>query len=156
VNPWLLAVVVLACVIAGAVVLIQRRKVVRRDRRARPIAEFAPLIPTLETSFLAAATATGKPRGLKWERAMLAGPPVFAVDRVSDELYAFVSATISFSAIEGGGMEEVEAVSNLRAATAVFVHRDGQWTTDGRVVFNLGPDAAVSHYVETLVPVPVA
>jgi hypothetical protein len=81
---------------------------------------------------------------------------VFAVDRVTGELYAFVAATVSFSAIEGGGMEEVEAVSNLRAATAVFVHREGRWTTDGRVVFNLGPDAAVSHYVETLAPVPVA
>jgi hypothetical protein len=156
VNPWLIALVVLACVAAGAVVFLQRRKAVRRDQRDRAIAEFAPLIPTLETSFLAAATATGKPRGLKWERAVLAGPPVFAVDRVSDELYAFVSATVSFSAIEGGGMEEVEAVSNLRAATAVFVHRDGAWTTDGRVVFNLDPAAAVAHYVETLAPVPAA
>jgi hypothetical protein len=156
VNPWLIALVVLACVAAGGVVFLQRRKAVRRNERERAIAEFAPLIPTLEASFLAAATATGKPRGLKWERAVLAGPPVFAVDRVSDELYAFVSATVSFSAIEGGGMEEVEAVSNLRAATAVFVHRDGRWTTDGRVVFNLDPDAAVSHYVETLAPVPVA
>jgi hypothetical protein len=156
VNPWLIALVVLACVAAGGVVFLQRRKAVRRNERERAIAEFAPLIPTLEASFLAAATATGKPRGLKWERAVLAGLPVFAVDRVSDELYAFVSATVSFSAIEGGGMEEVEAVSNLRAATAVFVHRDGRWTTDGRVVFNLDPDAAVSHYVETLAPVPVA
>ena len=78
---------------------------------------------------------------------------MFAVDRVSGELYAFVAATISFSAIEGGGMEEVEAVGNLRAATAVFVHRDGRWTTDGRVVFNLDPAGAVSHYAESITPI---
>jgi hypothetical protein len=153
VEPWLIVIVVLACVVAGSFAFRQRRRGMRRDERVRALAAFAPLIPTLEQSFLAAATATGKPRGLKWERVVLAGPPVFAVDRVSDELYAFVAATVSFSAIEGGGMEEVEAVSNLRAATAVFAHRDGAWTTDGRVVFNLGPEAAVSHYVETLAPV---
>lgn len=152
-EPLLIVLVALAAIAAGAVVIVKRRQTVRRAQRGRAIAEFAALIPTFERSFLAAATATGKPRGLKWERAVLAGPPAFAVDRVSDELFAFVAATISFSAIEGGGMEEVEAVSNLRAATAVFVHRDGQWTTDGRVVFNLGPEGAVAHYVETLAPV---
>jgi hypothetical protein len=155
VDLWLIVLVALACLAVGVVVFRQRRQAIRREQRERAIAEFAPLIPTLEGSFLAAATATGKPRGLKWERAVLAAPPVFAADRVTDELYAFVAATVSFSAIEGGGMEEVEAVSNLRAATAVFVHRGGQWTTDGRVVFNFDPAAAVAHYVETLAPVTV-
>ncbi|HYO25559.1 MAG TPA: hypothetical protein VEQ85_11500, partial [Lacipirellulaceae bacterium] len=70
------------------------------------------------------------------------------------ELYALVGVTVSFEAVAGGGMEEVEAVGNLRAATAVFVHRGGRWTTDGRVVFNLSPEAALAHYQESLELVP--
>jgi hypothetical protein len=48
-------------------------------------------------------------------------------------------------AIEGGGMEEVEAVSNVRAATAEFLYGDGRWKTDGRVYFNLAPTATVKY-----------
>ena len=65
--------------------------------------------------------------------------PLFATDSDQSALFALVTATIRFEAIEGGGMEEVEAVRNLRGATAVFIFRDGHWTTDGRVVFNLNP-----------------
>jgi hypothetical protein len=61
-------------------------------------------------------------------------------------LYALNGATISFEAIEGGGMEDVEAVGNLRSATAVFVYRDGEWTTDGRVIFNLEPAEAIERF----------
>ena len=48
----------------------------------------------------------------------------YARHRRSGELSAFVSVTIGFEAIEGGDMEDVEAVGNLRAATAVFRRRD--------------------------------
>lgn len=47
-------------------------------------------------------------------------------------------------------MEDVEAVSNLRCATAIFVHRLGRWTTDGRVVFNLEPPQALERYQASL------
>lgn len=116
------------------------------------MAGFPPTLTAFEVPFLAAANATGKPRGLRWIGAHLAGDPLFAVDRANGELYALVPATISFEAIAGGGMEEVEAVGNLREATAVFVHRDGQWTTDGRAVFNLAPAGALDHYRESLEP----
>ncbi len=106
----------------------------------------------LEGTFLAAAGATGKPRGLRWTGCQLQPGAVFARDKASGELYALVGATISFEAIEGGGMEEVEAVSNLRAGTAVFVFRDGRWTTDGRAVFNLAPAEAVTRYGDSLEP----
>ncbi len=104
----------------------------------------------LEQVFLAAASATGKPRGLKWESCKLGDQQVFAVDRVSGELYALVSATISFSAVAGGGMEDVEAVGNLRYASAVFVYRRGSWSSDGQAVFNLEPSEALQHYGESL------
>ena len=60
------------------------------------------------------------------------------------------AATISFEAIPGGGMEDVEAVGNLRYATAFFVHRNNAWTTDGRAAFNLEPPEALKHYEKSL------
>ena len=100
--------------------------------------------------FLAAASATGKPRGLRWKSCELDGPILFAVDRRSDDLCALSRVTISFEAIAGGPMEDVEAVGNLRLGTAVFVDRQGRWTTDGRAVFNLDPAGTIAHFGDAL------
>ena len=51
-----------------------------------------------------------------------------------------------FEAIEGGGMEDVEAVGRLRAATAIFFYDGKKWTTSGRALFNLNPSEAIRHY----------
>ena len=112
--------------------------------------EFCDTRPQLEGIFLTAAAATGKPRGLKWEKCQLGEDQVFAVDRVTGELFALAGATISFSAIAGGDMEEVEAVGNLRYATDVFVYRQGSWQSDGQAAFNLEPAQAVERYEESL------
>jgi hypothetical protein len=47
-------------------------------------------------------------------------------------------------------MEEVEAVGNVRAATAEFVHDGSRWQTDGRVFFNLAPTATVKYLASDL------
>ena len=75
----------------------------------------------------------------------------YARHRQTGELCAFVGATIAFEAIEGGGMEDVEAVGNLRAATAVFRLDRGRWQTDGRAIFNLNPAEAIAYYQDNLV-----
>jgi len=62
--------------------------------------------------------------------------------------------TIRFEAVVGGDMEEVEAVGNLRCATAVFTYDGFRWTTTGRAVFNLEPPEVLAHYAENLEPVP--
>jgi hypothetical protein len=54
--------------------------------------------------------------------------------------------TIAFEAVTGGPMEDVEAVGNLRAATAVFHFHDGRWHTEGRAMFNLNPTEAIHYY----------
>lgn len=137
--------------VAATMLAVRRQRASRRKAlRRAAIAAFDAARSELEPLFLAAATATGKPRGLRWTACRLEGPPLFAVDRVSDEIYALVRATVSFAAVEGGGMEDVDAVGNLRAATAVFVLREGAWTTDGRAVFNLDPAAALEHYRDSL------
>jgi len=112
--------------------------------------QFAEERTELGAKFLKAAAATGKPRGLTWENCQLDDAQLFAVDRVTGELYALIGAEISFSATAGGDMEDVEAVGNVRYATAVFVYRQGDWQSDGQAVFNLEPAEAAQRYEESL------
>jgi hypothetical protein len=149
-EPWVIVLVVIAALAVAFFVARRVRQARALWRRGEAMATFPADRTALEAEFLTAASATGKPRGLRWTGCRLEGEPLFAQDRGNGELYALVPATISFAAIEGGGMEEVEAVSNLRAGTATFVHRGGRWTTDGRAVFNLDPAGTVEHYQETL------
>ena len=114
--------------------------------------EIAQLRPQLQETLRAAASATGKPRGLLWKACDLHPGQLFARDTATGELIALVGVTVSFEAVPGGEMEDVEAVGNLRSATAVFIHRRGAWTTDGRVVFNLEPEQAMACFENRLQP----
>ncbi len=97
----------------------------------------------LEAKFIDRAAAGGKPRGLVWTNVAFDDDVVYARDRRNRRLKALVAIEVSFEAVEGGGMEEVEAVSNVRAATAEFLHDGTRWKTEGRVYFNLAPAAAI-------------
>lgn len=123
-----------------------RKRRAWRDSMVREAAieSFGARRNDLGREFLQAAAATGKPRGLRWVGCDLSGPPLFASEEPAGQLAALVGVTVSFEAIPGGGMEEVEAVGNLRSATALFFYRDGAWTTDGRVIFNLEPAEALA------------
>jgi hypothetical protein len=100
----------------------------------------------LEQKFYDAASATGKPRGLRWKECQWNGQVEFARDRRSGEIAALVPVTIQFEAIEGSDMEGLPAVGNLRNASAVFFFHRGQWQTVGKAVFNMNPDEALSHF----------
>jgi hypothetical protein len=104
----------------------------------------------LEARFIKLASSSGKPRGLDWVRCEFDDGVVYVRDRQSGELSAFVAIVVGFEAIEGGGMEHVEAVGNLRAATAVFRLHQGHWATEGRPIFNLNPTEAVRHFEKNL------
>ena len=117
----------------------RRRKAVLETGRQQAMLQFVDRWQDFKVHFLQQAAATGKPRGLRWMACDFQSNPLFATDPDQSALFALVAATIRFEAIEGGDMEEVEAVGNLRGATAVFVFRNGHWYTDGRVVFNLDP-----------------
>ena len=99
----------------------------------------------LEAKFIERAAASGKPRGLRWVDVEFDDDVLYARDRRSRRLKALVAIEVSFEAVEGGGMEEVEAVSRVRAATAEFIHDGDRWATEGRVYFNLAPAAAVKY-----------
>ncbi len=123
----------------------------RRRKHGAPIdqgsaqARFAHERTRLQTAFLQAASASGKPRGLRWKECQWNDLIEWVRDKQTGHLLALVGVTISFEAIEGSDMEGVEAVGNLRNATAVFFF-DGEWRTVGRVVFNLNPDEALAHF----------
>jgi hypothetical protein len=100
----------------------------------------------LELLFLQAAAASGKPRGLRWKNIDWESSIEFARERASGRLAALVGVTIQFEAVEGGDMEGLPAVGNLRNASAVFFFHGGRWHTTGRTVFNLNPDEALAHF----------
>jgi hypothetical protein len=122
-------------------------------RVARALKQFAKQRQRLEREFVAAAAATGKPRGLSWKECGFQPGVVLARDRANGEFVGLVGVTISFEAIEGGGMEDVEAVGNLRAATAVFNWNGRGWSTQGRAVFNLEPHEVLERYRDSLDPI---
>ena len=107
----------------------------------------------LESLFFERAAASGKPRGLAWKSCAFQNGVLFARDRANGEIVGLVGVTIGFDAVEGGGMEDVEAVGNLRAATALFTWNGGDWTTAGRAVFNLEPREVLDRYRGNLDPI---
>lgn len=109
----------------------------------RATEEFKIRREQLEARFFDMASSGGKPRGLKWLDCEWLPEVTFARDRASGLLTAFVAVNIRFEAIEGGDMEEVEAVSTVRDAAAVFHYQKGSWGTGGRALFNMNPSDAV-------------
>jgi hypothetical protein len=123
----------------------------RRVQRA--LQQFVRNRAVLEAAFFRAAAASGKPRGLAWKECGFQSGVLLARDRANGELVGLVGVTISFEAIAGGGMEDVEAVGNLRAATAVFNWNGREWNTHGRAVFNLEPREVIERYGDSLDPI---
>jgi hypothetical protein len=100
----------------------------------------------LEAKFVTAAAATGKPRGLRWKDCAFEREVELARERQTGQLVALVPVTVQFEAVEGGDMEGLPAVANLRNASAVFFFQRGQWLTVGKAVFNLNPVEVIQHF----------
>ncbi|MHB1425679.1 MAG: hypothetical protein ACYC3I_21125 [Gemmataceae bacterium] len=100
----------------------------------------------LELQFLQAASASGKPRGLRWTAIEWEPSVEFARELDSGRLAALVGITIQFEAIEGSDMEGLPAVANPRNASAVFFFHQNRWRTIGKAVFNFNPDEALVHF----------
>jgi hypothetical protein len=141
---------VLAAAALFALIWRPLRAKIRHVQLARARTEFHQQREHLEARFFKIASSSGKPRGLEWAGCDFDNNVIYARDRHSGELSAFVGVTISFEAIAGGAMEDVEAVGNLRAATAVFRVVKGRWSTDGRAIFNLNPTEAVRYFQDNL------
>src|SRR5689334_11645227 len=154
---WILIGLALVAGSAIAVPLVRRQMA---DRRLRQFIDakqqFHRMREQLEAKFLQRAGLTGKPRGLRWADCEFEDDVTYARDRKDGRLSAFVAVCIKFEAIEGGGMEEVEAVANHKYGTAVFYwDPKHHWTTEGRAIFNLAPREAMRHFEATLEPVKI-
>src|SRR5438105_7625197 len=100
----------------------------------------------LEAKFVTAASATGKPRGLRWKDCAFETAVELARDRQTGQLVALVPVTVQFEAIAGSDMEGLPAVGNLRNASAVFFFQRGQWLTVGKAIFNMNPEEVIAHF----------
>jgi hypothetical protein len=104
----------------------------------------------LEARFLSLASQSGKPRGLRWVDCEFEDDVAFARERRTGRLRALVGVSIQFEAVEGGDMEEVEAVADCKAATVVFRLDGPDWEVDGRPRFNLNPAQTIEHFQHEL------
>ena len=111
-------------------------------RRAAAERLFHGVRGELEARFSAAAGRDDKPAGLRYLRCEFDGEPAFAA-APGGRLDAFLSVTVRFEPVPGGGMEDVPAAKLPRHAAAVFHHRPGRWPwsagvwgTGGRALFN--------------------
>jgi hypothetical protein len=109
-----------------------------------------------QQTFLRTAQATGKPRGLTWSQCDWMSERVLLRDATTNVLTLLVGLNVRFEAEAGGDMEDVDAVSMVRDAAAVFHFRDGQWGTGGRVLFNHSPTLAASRMESAWITVATA
>jgi hypothetical protein len=142
---WLLG----GLLLAMAVYFLVRRSLTswgRQVLRERARESFVLQRERLENQFLSAAAATGKPRGLRWVECAFEQELELARELETGHIVGLVPVTIRFEAIAGGDMEGVQAVGNLRNASAVFVFERGNWQTAGKAVFNLNPLEVLNHF----------
>lgn len=131
------------------------RRWLRKQEVREAVKRFRLQREQLEARFFDMARSQGKPRGLCWVDCDWQSDVTFARDRQSGLLTAFVAVNISFEAIEGGEMEDVEHVSTVRDAAALFHYQHGRWGTGGRPLFNMNPQDAVARFEGQFEPVSV-
>jgi hypothetical protein len=101
-------------------------------RPSNPIAEFTIRQTELLANWFRIAAASGRPKWLTWVGYESLGDPI-VTDRV-----ALVPVLVRFEPISDAPLEDVPQAREPRSVVAVF-RFEGEWTTDGRVVFNLTP-----------------
>jgi hypothetical protein len=110
----------------------------------------------LEAKFFDVASRLGKPRDLRWLDCDWLERVTFGREVESGLLTAFVAINIRFEAVEGGDMEDVEAVGMVRDAAAMFHYRNGSWGTGGRALFNMNPADALERLNDQYEPIEIA
>jgi hypothetical protein len=113
---------------------------------ALALAKFTQQRTELQGTFFQAASASGKPRGLRWKSIDWQDGVELVREKDSRRLAALIGVTIAFEAIPGSDMEGVPAVGNLRHGSAVFFYHRGAWHTTGKVIFNLMPDEVITRF----------
>lgn len=142
---YLVGTIVLLLIAAVVIWPLWRKQLLER-RMSRARATFQQRREWLEASFLTLVSASGMPRGLRWADCDFDDSVSFARDKATGNPRALVAVTIKFEAIEGGGMEEVEAVANHKVATVVFRYEHERWEATDRPFFNLSPAQTIERF----------
>mgnify|MGYP001159843474 FL=1 len=143
-NPTLLLIVVPVIFMLG--LLLAAPGLARRFRRRQEVSAvdlFRMQREQLEAKFFDLARGRGIPRDLRWVECDWLPEVTWGRAIEDGMLTAFVGVNIRFEAIEGGDMEDVEAVGLVRDAAAIFHFQDGRWGTGGRAMFNMDPVDAI-------------
>jgi hypothetical protein len=125
----------------------------RRRKEERALRAFRLQREQLEVQFFRLAASLGKPRGLRWLDCEWLDSVTFGRDVKTGMLTAFAAVNIRFEAVEGGDMEDVEAVSTIRDAAALFHFHRGRWGTGGRALFNMNPTDALVRLRDQFEPI---
>jgi hypothetical protein len=144
---WPIALALAAALIFG--VLLARKPLRRFGRQVqleRARESFRLQREGLQTKFMQAAQASGKPRGLTWKDCQFEPGAHFVRNKQTGEIAALIGVTIAFEAVAGSDLENNPNVANLRNASAVFFFYKGHWNTVGRAVFNMNPPEAIEHF----------
>ncbi len=125
----------------------------RRQFAGRALSRFRIEREHLEARFFDLARGRGIPRDLRWVECEWLEQVTFGRSIEDGMLTAFVRVNIRFEAIEGGDMEDVEAVGLIRDAAALFHYQHGHWGTGGRAMFNMDPQNAIERLAGQYEPV---
>ena len=153
-NLTLLLIVVPVIFMLG--LLLAAPGLARRFRRRQEVSAvdlFRMQREQLEAKFFDLARGRGIPRDLRWVECDWLPEVTWGRAIEDGMLTAFVGVNIRFEAIEGGDMEDVEAVGLVRDAAAIFHFQDGRWGTGGRAMFNMDPHAAIERLAGQYEPV---
>jgi hypothetical protein len=143
-------VVLLVAFVLAAPGLARRR---RRRIQSRAVSGFRIEREHLEARFFDLARGRGIPRDLRWVECEWLEQVTFGRSVEDGMLTAFVGVNIRFEAVEGGDMEDVEAVGLIRDAAALFHYQHGHWGTGGRAMFNMDPQTAIERLAGQYEPV---
>ena len=141
-----IAVWCLVSAVGLSIVLLAMRVLLRRMQAweaNHAVRKFRLQREVLEAKFFDLASRSGKPRDVTWLQCEWQDHVTFARDLQTGLLTAFAAVNIRFAAVEGGEMEEVDAVGLMRDAVAVFHFQRGRWGTGGKALFNMNPDDAI-------------
>ncbi len=141
-SLWV-AIVISAVLVGLAFVLRPFLRWLQAREARQAMKEFRLRREALEAKFFDLAAARGKPRDLRWKHCDWQDTVTFGRDLETQLLTAFASVEIHFEAVEGGDMEDVEAVGTIRDATALFHYQKGRWGTGGKALFNMNPQDAL-------------
>jgi hypothetical protein len=100
----------------------------------------------LEAKFLQLGMYPSRPDSPRWADVEFDDDVIYARNRSTGELSAFVAVTILIEDSPSDRSTATEATRTQREATAVFRFEGRHWETDGRAIFNKSPSEALRFY----------